>query len=321
MTKKLLALTLMFSLICGTNTKMSSALWWRQEPITKANICEEKNKCGEYKNLDCAISYMKKMLPTKRYEELRDIGKNCEHRLYLWDYSRVQEFPTVMSQGLEINQNSFAINAGAKNITKEIGGLFGIDKALSKEVLLKFLSDSKYNTLSEDQLANLITDIISEAMRDENPSKTLGFLGGVAGSAAGAAFAVKVLTLATAGTLGCAVIGFLGVGGLCHSAVSWWKDSDRDKKMKKHWVEIQNYASSLEQLLDRIKNGDWQEADSVLAEMDFTPDSYKAVVAMINSDIEYPDKLKRHFAQKFKDLGGNLTQIVKRNKPWRENTK
>ena len=80
-------------------------------------------------------------------------------------------------------------------------------------------------------------------------------------------------------------------------------------------------SSSLEQLLDRIKNEDWREADSVLAEMDFTPDSYKAVVAMINSDVEYTDKLKRRFAQKFKDLAGNLTLIVDRNKPWRENTK
>lgn len=319
--RKLLTLILMFSLICGTNTENSSALWWSAQPITKANICEEKNKCGLYKNLDCAISYMKKMLPIKSYEELRDIGKNCEYRLYLWDYSRVQEFPRVMSQELEINQNGFTINAGAKNITKEIGGLFGIDKALSNEVLLKFLSDTKYKTLSEDQLTKLIADIISEARRDENPANTIGLLGGVAGSAAGAAFAVKVLALATGGALGGAVIGFLGIGGLCRSAVSWWKDSDRDKKMKQHWIEIQNYASSLEQLLDRIKNEDWREADSVLAEMDFTPDSYKAVVAMINSDVEYTDKLKRRFAQKFKDLAGNLTLIVDRNKPWRENTK
>ena len=116
------------------------------------------------------------------------------------------------------------------------------------------------------------------------------------------------------------MIGFLGIGGLCRSAVSWWKDSDRDKKMKKHWMEIQNYASSLEKLLDKVKNGDWQEADSVLAQMDFAPDSYKAVVAMINSSVEYLDKLKRRFAQIFNDLKGNLTQIVNQTKPRREHT-
>ena len=66
-----------------------------------------KNKCGEYYDVDCAIAYIKKMLPLTGYKEISEVGKKCEYRLYLWDYNKVTRFPNIMLQELRKNQEVF----------------------------------------------------------------------------------------------------------------------------------------------------------------------------------------------------------------------
>lgn len=181
MLKKLLTITLIFSLFCEINTKTSSAWWWKEETINPANACEKMNKCGEIENLDCAISNLKRSLVVAGYKELTQVGKKCEYNLHMWDYRELDNFPEQFGELLENAQNGYLQNSAVVNVTNEIGGLFNIDGDLSKKILKKFLVDNEYNTLSKEQLNDLITKIFSDIEGDYATSNVAVFFGGSAG--------------------------------------------------------------------------------------------------------------------------------------------
>ncbi len=314
MLKRLLTLTLIFSLVCGTNTEMSSAWWWKEESQNPANTCEKMNKCGQYKDVDCAISALKEALPVANYKELNEIGQKCEYNVHMWTYTGLESFPVIMRRLLENAQRGYVLNQAVKNITKEIGGLFGTDEISSTEIFLKWIKDSEYCDLDDEQISQLIKEFIEKINTDKGSSNTAGVVGGILGAAGGWGCAAKLLALAVGGTVTMTVVGAVAVGGLCHSAMSWWRGSNEEKQMKKHWIEVQNYASTMEQLLTHIKKGNWRFADSVLALMNFDPNFYKAVVTMVNSEIEYSAKSKKDFNKKFKELENILVSMVNKNK-------
>ena len=319
--KKLLTLILMFLLICGTNTENSSALWWSNEKTqSPADACEKLNKCGRYREIDCAISDLKESLATTDYKELNEVGQKCEYSIYMWTYRGLDTFPTIMNRLLEEAQRGYVLNQAVKNITKGIGGLFKTDETSSVEILLKWIKDSEYCTLDDNQISQLIKEFLKKLDTDKSSSNTAGIIAGILGAGGGWGLAAKLLTLATGGTITVTVVAAVALGGLGHSAMSWWRGSKEEKQMRKHWIEVQNYASTIEQLLTHIKNGDWKFSDSVLAQLNFDSDFYKAVVTMVDSNIEYSTETKKNFERKFKKLAETLNEIINNKNATKERT-
>lgn len=333
MKKKILVFSLIFTLLCSNNVNADASWFKRDQENNIENICEKKNKCGEIEDLDCAINYLKSALVATGYNEFTQVGKKCEYNLHMWDYNHLHNFPKEIGELLKDAQNGYLQNSAVVNATNEISGLFNIDKNLSRKVLLKFLVDSEYNNLSEKQLDELITNIIQDMMEDYGASNTVGFAGGVAGgiaagsigykvlvagSIAAKTLTTKVMAVAVGGTAGLAALGFIGIGGLCKFAVDWWKISNKNEEMKTQQIKIKNYSSALEQLLTNLRKGKWKNADSVLAQLNFDPNFYKAVVTMVNSDIKYSEQEKIEFKKDFKDIESELEEMINKNKPKKE---
>ena len=270
------------------------------------------NSCGSLENLNCAVSYLKKLLPVTSFQQMDEVGKKCEYKVFLWDYISVGEFPRNIGRLLNDAQKGYIRADAAGNVTNEIGGLFKIDADASTEVLLKILKDNEYVKLSEVQLDEMIRNIISDIDCEKSAANIGGLVGGLIGAVAGAGFA-KLLAYAALGTFGSLAIGAVGLGGICYSAVSWWNSSNRNKQIETHRIEIENYADALKQLLGHVQKGNWKYADSVLAQLNFDPKDYGTSVTMTNSGIKYSKLLEKEFNKKFKDLENDLTKMVGKN--------
>lgn len=316
MLKRLLTLTLVFSLVCGTNTEMSSAWWWKEESQNPANTCEKMNKCGQYKDINCAIAEGKNLLQARNnYIRYDKVGQNCEYDLRFWDYVQIGRFSNLMSKELQKAKEDVAFNEILRNVTASIKSIFYTDDEISEKIALYWAANSRFVNLNQKNIN------VEKTAKDKknNKMKWTGGIGaiGLIGSGIAAwcfppaGFAMLGHVLLTGGA---AVAGGAVTAGITDAAISTVQSSNEFKESRKSLIEVRNYASVIEDMLYHIEKGNWKAADSILAQINSDPKSYEGIVSMLKSKIDYSKDEKNEFKNCFKALGLKLKDILDKHK-------
>ena len=314
MLKKLLILTLMFSLIYGMNTDMSSALCWRKENLqSPENVCEKINKCGQYKDINCAIAEGIEILKAKldNNVDFRKAGQNCEYDLRIWNYLSLKDFYLSMGTDLQRAKEGVAFNEILRNVTSSIKSIFDTDDEISEKIALYWSANSRFINLNRENIN------VEKTAKDKKNNKkkwtggigTIGLIG--AGIAAWCFPPAGIAVLGHALLTGVsAATGGVVTAVITDAVMSTVQSSNEFKESQKSLIGVRNYASVIESLLNHVENGDWEQADSVLAKINSAPETYGGVVSMLNSQISYSREQKAAFEKMFKKLEDKLKNIL-----------
>lgn len=101
--KKLLALAIVFSLFYGIKNETSLAWFWSKEFQSTVNTCDKMNKCGQYKDINCAIGEGIEILKAKLDNNVyfRKAGQNCKYDLRIWNDLNLKSFYFSMGTDLQ----------------------------------------------------------------------------------------------------------------------------------------------------------------------------------------------------------------------------
>ena len=281
-----LAVTLLFS-----NNIIAHASWFKEWSTDNIeNTCEKINKCGRYKDVNCAIDAAQALLRAKNrhYVRLDKVGQNCEYELRFWDYLAIADFLNNVGGSLQAAKQGLAINEVLKNITAGVKSIFDTNDDMSEKITYYWYSQSKFTNFSLEQL-------LAQAREDQSRKITwasvmMGAVGLVAAGGAGLLFQLAGI------------------------AVDLFQVSSRSKKTDEDLIKVKNYASVIESLLTNIESGNWKYADSVLAQVNSDPEAYEGVVNMLSSKINYSKDEKSEFEGRFNKLKLILDEKVKEHK-------
>ena len=320
MLKKLSTFSLAVTLLFSNNIIIAHASWfkeWSTDSIE--NTCEKINKCGRYKDVNCAIDAAQTLLRAKNRHYIRfdKVGQNCEYELRFWDYLAIVDFSNNVGGSLQAAKQGLAINEVLKNITAGVKSIFDTNDDMSEKITSYWYSQSKFTNLSLEQLKDVFA---AQAREDQSRKITwtsvMGVVGLVGADVAGWFFPPAGIAVGWHYLLagGAAVIGGGTSAGIADAVVDWFQVSSRSKKADEDLIKVKNYASVIESLLTNIESGNWKYADSVLAQVNSDPEAYEGVVNMLSSKINYSKDEKSEFEGRFNKLKLILDEKVKEHK-------
>ncbi|MDQ5983008.1 MAG: hypothetical protein RUMPE_00002 [Eubacteriales bacterium SKADARSKE-1] len=311
MLKKCISLVLSLIMLSGIGSMGASALSlpWSEKEKVDIDICDQRNEAGGYFDLDCAesagIRDIRKF--SDKLKKIENVGPNAEYTLHFWPYETLVKFATQFKKDLFNADKSREYGASREKAVQEIMYSFGLRRATAEEVANRLISQLNLSKAKSDSIANGVRD-------DAISVKKWSFVGAIALALGGGALSVfcpPVAAVAASAAVKAGIVaGGAAVGGSIGGIFSASaRSSEHAKDALSSEIDVDNYVSAIEQVLDYIKKDSWKDKDIIYIEFSSNPKKYYANACFRKINV-LNEKGYEYYSKQIEELKSKLPEIL-----------